>query len=73
MDPQITVHKSNANPKEPLVSVVLLDCSVRERFHALDWLNKHDAPRDAYELIWLELYSSVPPAAMEMARWRTFQ
>ena len=67
MDPEVTIHKKNIRAKEPLVSVILLDWSVRERFHALDWLNKQDIARDEYELIWLELYDGVPPEAMEKA------
>jgi hypothetical protein len=31
----ITVYKANPRPESPLVSIILLDWSVRERFHAL--------------------------------------
>lgn len=64
---KIVVHKKNTRFKNPLVSVILLDRSVRERFHALDWLSKQDAPRDDYELIWVEIYNRVVPEAMEKA------
>jgi glycosyltransferase involved in cell wall biosynthesis len=66
-DQNITVHKKNTRAKAPLVSVILLDWSVRERFHTLDWLNKQNLPRDDYELIWVELYDRVPPEAMDKA------
>lgn len=64
---KIVLHKKNTRPKDPLVSVILLDWSVRERFYALDWLSKQDAPRENYELIWVELYNRVVPEAMEKA------
>ncbi len=67
MDQKIIVHKKNTKTKDPLVSIILLDWSVRERFYALDWLNKQDAPRDEYELIWVELYDRVVPEAIEKA------
>lgn len=63
----VTVHKSNTRTKDPLVSIILIDWSVRERFHTLDWLNRQDAPRDSYELVWVELYERVPSEAIEKA------
>jgi len=62
-----TVHKSNPYNNELKVSLILLDWSCRERFHALDWLNRQDVPRDQYELIWIELYDRVVPEAMKKA------
>ena len=59
--------KRNQCRHRPLVSVILLDWSVRERFHALEWLLRQDAPRESYELIWIELYDRVVPEAMEYA------
>jgi hypothetical protein len=61
----MVVHKRNSRPTNPLVSVILLDWTCRESFHALDWLGKQDVPRDQYELLWVELYDRVVPAAME--------
>ena len=61
------VHKANSRSSDPLVSLVLLDWECRERFHSLDWLNRQDAPRDQYEIIWVELFNRVVPAAMELA------
>ena len=67
MNQKMTVHKRNAKVKDPLVSVILSDWSVRDKFQALDWLNRQDAPRDEYELIWVELYDRVSPEAMAHA------
>ncbi len=64
---KIAVHKKNTHPKDPLVSVVLLDRSVRESLHVLNWLSKQDTPRENYELIWVECYNRVAPEAMEKA------
>ena len=36
------------------LSIILIDWSVRERFHALDWLVEQSVPRDQYEIIWTE-------------------
>jgi hypothetical protein len=63
----ITVHKKNGRGGDTKVSLILLDWSCRERFHALDWLNKQDVPRDSYEIIWVELYDRVIPEATEKA------
>lgn len=63
----VTVHKRNTRGKDPLISIVLIDWSVRERFHALDWLNAQDVPRDEYELVWVELFDRVIPEVMEKA------
>jgi hypothetical protein len=62
-----TIHKRNLNSASPLVSLVLLDWSVRERFHALDWLSKQTVQRELYEIIWVELYDRVIPEAFEKA------
>jgi hypothetical protein len=40
----------------PKVSIVLLDWSVRESLHSLTYLNRQTAPRENYELIWIEYY-----------------
>jgi hypothetical protein len=34
----IKVRQSDPRPESPLVSIILIDWSVRERFQALDWL-----------------------------------
>ncbi len=62
----VCVHKHN-DIETPLVSLVLLDWSVREHFHALDWLSQQNVPRGQYEIIWIELYERVVPEAMAKA------
>ena len=42
---QITIHKKNTSENSTKVSVILLDWSCRERFHALEWLNNQNVPR----------------------------
>lgn len=63
----ITVHKLPASERKPLVSIILLDWSVREHFQALTWLAEQDVPREAYELIWVELYDRVVPQSLDAA------
>ncbi|MBN2138007.1 MAG: hypothetical protein JW720_09380 [Sedimentisphaerales bacterium] len=47
-------HKQSEQPK---VSLVLLDWSVRESLHILDYLEHQDVPRESFEVIWIEYYS----------------
>ena len=61
------IHKNFDPDHQPTVSVVLLDWSVRERFQALEWLNRQEARRDSFEIIWIDLYNRVVPEALEMA------
>lgn len=63
----IVIHKKNTRTEDPLVSIILLDWSVREWFQALEWLPKQNVPRENYELIWIELYDRIVPEAMETA------
>lgn len=42
------------------VSVILIDWSVRESFHAVDYLNKQTIPRQDYEIMWVEYYNRRP-------------
>ena len=42
--------------KEMKLSIILLDWSVRESFHALDYLNDQSIARSDYELIWVEYF-----------------
>ena len=63
----VVVHRRNENNPSPKISLILLDWSCRERFHALDWLNKQDGAREQYELIWVELFDRIVPEAMEKA------
>jgi glycosyltransferase involved in cell wall biosynthesis len=61
------IHKRSDRSDPPLVSVILLDWSCRQRFHALDWLTNQTVPREQYELIWVELFDRVVPKAIEDA------
>ena len=40
----------------PKLSIILLDWSCRESFHGLDYFNKQNISRDAYEVVWIEYY-----------------
>jgi hypothetical protein len=59
--------------KKPRVSLVLLDWSVRESFHLLHYLAQQTVPRDDFEVIIIEYYSSVSealrPFAAEVDTW----
>lgn len=63
----VRTHKKHSPDVLPMVSVVLLDWSCRERFDTLDWLLKQDVPKELYELIWVELYDRVVPEVLEKA------
>lgn len=53
--------------QNPTVSLVLLDWSVRESFHLLHYLARQTAPRDSFEVILVEYFSTVSPAAQKYA------
>jgi|GEM_PF-1277838 len=59
--------KENTRAVSPKVSLILLDWSCRERFHALDWLDRQTVSRDLYEIIWVELYDRAIPEVLEKA------
>lgn len=42
--------------QKPEVSIVLLDWSVRESFHILDYMEQQDVPRESFEIVWIEYY-----------------
>jgi hypothetical protein len=46
----------NTSLKQPIVSIVLLDWSVRESYHVLDYLHRQTVPKERYEIIWIEYY-----------------
>jgi len=54
--------------RAPELSIVLLDWSVRESFHGLDYLARQTVARERYELIWVEYYDARPPALDERLR-----
>lgn len=45
----------------PLVSIILVDWSVRESFHILRYLSAQTVPRERYEVIWIEYYRKRAP------------
>ena len=47
---------------QPKVSLILLDWSVRESFHLLDYLSKQDVDRGLFEVIIIEYYSLISDA-----------
>jgi hypothetical protein len=49
------------------LSIIFLDWGVRESFHSLHYLNQQTAPRDSYEILWLEFYDRRPAGLREMA------
>ena len=63
----VRIHKTQKSSTPPLASIILLDWSCRERFHALDWLNRQTVPRERYELIWVELFGRIVPKALHEA------
>lgn len=46
----------NPELKGVKVSIILIDWSVRESFHILDYLNSQTVERNKYEIIWIEYY-----------------
>lgn len=62
MKPDILYRNDNLNPT---VSIILVDWSCRESFHALEYLNNLSIPRDQYEIIWIEYYHRAPAPIRE--------
>lgn len=50
----------NNKDSKPLISIILVDWSVRESFHSLHYLNNQTFPRSKYEIIWIEFYNRKP-------------
>lgn len=53
-----------SNRVKPKVSLILLDWSVRESFHLLDYLSRQNVGRDLFEIIIIEYYSRVSDAIL---------
>ena len=53
---------------QPDVSLILLDWSVRESFHTLEYLNRQRFDRSKYEIIWIEYYDRKAPEIEAMAK-----
>ena len=54
------------NETKPKVSFVLIDWSVRESFHTLDYMNRQRVDRGKYEIIWIEFYNHRPQQIRDM-------
>lgn len=52
----------------PDVSIILLDWSVRESFHTLEYLNRQRIDRSRFEVVWIEFYSREAKEIKEMIR-----
>lgn len=49
------------------ISIILIDWSVRESYHSIEYLNKQNIARDIYEIIWVEYYDYKSPVINEYA------
>lgn len=49
-----------AQSRNPRLSIILIDWSVRESFHILHYLNDQEADRQSFEIIWIEFYRRKP-------------
>lgn len=58
------LHKES-KAASPKVSLILLDWSVRESFHICHYLRNQTVPRDQFEVIVLEYYSTLSPALLQ--------
>src|SRR3990167_3836478 len=54
---QILKYNQKKNPK---VSFILFDWSVRESFHILDYFNRQIIPLEEFLIIWIEFYNRIP-------------
>jgi hypothetical protein len=61
------LHKTEFS-EPPELSLILLDWSVRESFHTLEYLNRQRFDRRRYEIIWIEYYHRVAPEIDAMMR-----
>ncbi len=52
--------------KKPDLSIILLDWTVRESFHTLEYLNRQRIDRSRFEVIWIEFYSRRAAGIKEM-------
>ena len=60
MRPMEIIFNQNPSPP-PLISIILLDWSIRESFHILYYLSRQTIPREQYEVIWIEYYNKRAP------------
>ncbi|MBN2303286.1 MAG: glycosyltransferase [Anaerolineae bacterium] len=58
----------------PRISVIMVDGSFREYFHAIDFFGNQTLPPDEYELIWVEYTNRVQPELAEkIAQYPNFK
>ena len=60
-----TLHKTTFTV-QPDVSLILLDWTVRESFHTLEYLNRQRFDRNRYEIVWIEYYERRAPEIAAM-------
>jgi len=58
----LRILRLNKPPVTPKISLVLVDWSVRESFHIIDYLKKQSVIREDFEIIIIEFFDSVSPA-----------
>jgi hypothetical protein len=51
----------SANSSKPKISVIMIDGSFRESFHAVDFFCRQTLATEDYELIWVEFYRDINP------------
>ena len=61
------LHKTEFSSR-PEVSLILLDWTVRESFHTLEYLNRQRFDRSKYEIVWVEYYDRRAPEIDAMMR-----
>jgi len=61
------LHKTEFS-SQPEVSLILLDWTVRESFHTLEYLNRQRFDRSKYEIVWVEYYDRRAPEIDAMMR-----
>ena len=61
------LHKTKFS-SQPDVSLILLDWTVRESFHTLEYLNRQRFDRNRYEIVWIEYYDRRAPEIEAMMR-----
>lgn len=65
--------KLNEPDEPPKVSLILVDWSVRESFHIIDYLKKQSVPRESFEIIIVEFYGreseALEPYKDEVDSW----
>lgn len=61
------LHKTEFS-SQPEVSLILLDWTVRESFHTIEYLNRQRFDRSRYEIVWIEYYDRKAPEISAMMR-----